>query len=228
MADWDIYIDERKDGSRLLALGALILHAGVAERVRLQLRRVISKREGSGCKIGEIHWSGLSEIEAAVAREWIEIFLSVPMTFFVHMRVREHETKASASLRLVEYLESETQVPGSLSRTRTTVHLDIDESDSAADLERLRSASGVLRVFRWESKGSLLLQLSDLLLGLAKLDRDSSHELPNGGQSKASLRKWNILDHARAEANRKADRQKRNAVVDLDENNRARFCLFGP
>src|SRR5437879_4911225 len=125
--DWDLFIDEVKDAGRLRAIGALVLESGIAEGLYFQLRRQIVKREGRG-RVGEVHWSALGKIEAAVAKEWISHFLGGPMMFFVLLRVKPRDTRPKAIQRLVKQLEDK-RVPGGLKRSSTTVHLDLDDAD---------------------------------------------------------------------------------------------------
>ena len=131
-------------------------------------------------------------------------------------------------MRLIEHLEADRRVPGRLIRGTSTVHLDIDDSDPANILRELRKSFGLLRAFKWDSKSSLLLQLSDLLLGLARADRDSSLDSPDPNTSftKAKERKKAVLEHARRVSREKAERGKLSAVIELDEYNKVRLCLL--
>lgn len=224
---WDLFIDDVKDGGTLKALGALVLHSGIAEGLYFQLCRQIAKREGRG-RVGEIHWSALGKIEAAVAKEWISHFLRGPMMFFVLLRVKSRETKLQAIQRIVQQLEDDERVPGGLNRSSTTVHLDLDDADPPDVLRSLRRKVGLLRAFKWDSRGSLLLQLSDVLLGIASADSDGSLTGPLDKLSEAARRKREILEHARTEARARASHGKFNAVLELDAGGRATYRLVEP
>jgi hypothetical protein len=162
-----------------------------------------------------------------VAKEWVTHFLSGPLMFFVYFRAKEGETKLEAFKRLIEHMEQDNRVPGGLWRKTTTLHLDIDTSDSRTILRELRRSFGLLRAFKWDSKGSLLLQLSDLLLGIAQADRASSLDTLDETASKAKQIKKEVLDHARSTALQKRSLNKINAVIEIDETNRVWHCLLG-
>ncbi|MGA2229469.1 MAG: hypothetical protein ABSH22_00955 [Tepidisphaeraceae bacterium] len=167
----DCFVDETKDpkdGGRVIALGVLIVESGVLESLHRQLENPIDQRAGCGAIVGEIHWREMGDIQAAVAKEWLSVFFSAPCTFFVHCRCLRDQTKSQTIKRLIESLEADPHVFGGLSRKLTTVHLDFDSADPPGMLEDLRRGFGLLRAFKWDSEGSRLLQLSDILLGVAK------------------------------------------------------------
>jgi len=90
----------------------------------------------------------------------------------------------------------------------------------------LRKQFGLLRAFEWDSKGSLLLQLSDILLGITQSDSDGSLDALNSTASEIKKRKKDILEHARSIVNQKAKLGKINAVFELDEYNKVTYRLL--
>lgn len=223
--NYDLFIDEVKDGGKLQELGALVINTDVVEGLYYQLQKAINKREGSEGKIGEIHWSNLTEIEAKVAKDWLNHFLNGPMMFFVFLQAKQMETKLKACERLIENLENDSKVPGGMVRSQTTIHLDIDRSDPNDILRNLRKTFGLLRAFKWDSKGSLLLQLSDLLLGIAKADSDGSLDELSKNDSVAKERKKSLLYHARSMAQDKYAKGNFNALIRIDKNDKIEYCL---
>ena len=73
----------RGDGGKLVALGVLFLEVDVLEGLDGLLRKPIVKIAGSGTRVGEVHWSKLSSLEAKVSGQWLASFLSGPLMFFV-------------------------------------------------------------------------------------------------------------------------------------------------
>lgn len=222
-AQMDCFVDEVKDGGTVISLGILIVEAGVLEGIDGALNRPIEKRTGSGATVGEIHWSKLGDLEAGVAKEWLTSFLQGPLMFFVLAPVLQDEDKAGTLKRVITVLEEDSRVMGGFSRQTTTVHFDTDSSDPKDLLRGLRREYGVLRAFKWDSKGSRLLQLCDLLLGIAThLSRGdaSACEAVSVGEQ----RRQNVVTFARSEAQRFARHGKVNAILELSKN-RPRFLL---
>jgi hypothetical protein len=185
----DCFVDEVKNGGTVTGLGVLLLEAGVTEGLDGQLNRPIAREQGKGHKIGEIHWSDMGEYEAEVAKQWLTYFLQGPLMFFVHAKGRAGESKAATLKRLIELLEADPHLPG-FHRSSTVVHFDTDSADPRDLLRDLRRGFGLLRAFKWNSKGSRLLQLSDLLLGIAShLTKPAVSATPG-----APLRRPNSVD----------------------------------
>jgi hypothetical protein len=226
-ADWDLFIDETKEGGKLKCLGVLALHAGVAEGIFAQLAKAKNALVSRGNKVGEIHWKDLGEVEAEVAQEWLSLFLGGPMMFFVVALCMPAETKETAVTRVLQALENDSRVPYGLARDRTTIHVDADSSDPPDMLRQLRSRFRLLRAFSWESKGSLLLQLCDLLLGIALADSSGSLNSLSPDASSRQKLKHRLLQYARCNAQARARRGKRNGVVLLQPGGGAEFLLLG-
>jgi hypothetical protein len=194
----DCFVDEVKAGGNVIALGVLVLEPGVLEGLHRGLEKPINQRIGCGATVGEIHWSKMGDLECGVAKEWVSHFFSAPCTFFVLCRCLENETKAGAIKRLIESLESDPRVYGGLSRQLTTVHLDFDSADPPDMLHDLRRNFGLLRAFKWDSKSTRLIQLSDVLLGVAQFAQsgvDVTDEL-----SKLQQRRNDVVAEARRQA----------------------------
>lgn len=223
---WDLFVDEVKNGAELRGIGALVLHADIAEGLYFVLRRAVSQREGAHGKIGEIRWSSLGNFETDVAQEWLTAFFSGPMAFFFFVRAKPGEAKMEACQRLVMHLERDARVPAGFDRHTCTLHLDIDDSDPKSILKDLRRNFGLLRAFKWDSKGSLLIQLSDLLLGIARTDRDGSLDALGPTPPEAQKRKKRLLEHARSTFSTLVAKRKMSAVMLLDECDRVTHCLL--
>jgi len=214
-ADWDLFIDEYKDGGKLLGIGAICLEAGVTPNLGQSLVKTKDKVQNSiGHKISEIHWTAMDHDRSEVALEWVNLFLSGPLMF--HTRLDITSTKDSVGTlvrRLVQILEANPKVKHGLVRGQTTVHLDYDSANTNAVLSRLRRSFGLLRAFQWHSRGSELIQLSDLLLGISVAE--TSKALPPGHkpQSKKQSFKVKVMEHIRNKAKHHAKNQKRNAIV---------------
>jgi hypothetical protein len=117
--------------------------------------------------------------------------------------------------RLITTLEVDSHIGGGLSRSATTVHFDTDDGDLTNLLRDLRRNFGLLRAFKRDSRGSRLLQLCDLLLGIStSLSRagtfSTSSLITVCGQRKQELIAW-----ARSEAKHFSVRGKINAVLEL-------------
>lgn len=205
-SSWDLYIDEIKCGGSVKALGVLAFEAGVVEGIYHKLSDAKNRLVGKGKRIGEIHWCDLDGTEVDLAKEWISFFFNGPMMFFALALCEKKEAKIDVVRRIVQALENDPHVPGGLNRGSTTVHLDIDSSDGKFILRSLRRSFGLLRAFSWDSKGSLLLQLSDVLLGIAYADHAKTLENPRS--NKATL-KHDVLIHARSMARQCAGRRPR-------------------
>lgn len=212
----DCFVDEVKDGGIVTGLGVLLLEAGVTEGLDGQLNRPIATAEGSGCKIGEIHWSDMHEYEANIAKQWLTYFLQGPMMFFVYAKSRVGESKADTLKRLILTLEADQYFLG-FHRSTTVVHFDTDRADHRGLLRDLRRNFGLLRAFKWNSKGSRLLQLSDLLLGITLYLTKPSTTSLDAQPSKGELLRQDIISILRSEATRFADHGKINAILLLDE-----------
>ena len=226
-ADWDLFIDETKEGGNLKCLGVLAFHAGVTEGIFSHLAEARNSIVSRGRKVGEIHWKDLGDAEAEVAEKWLLYFLGGPMMFFAAAFCKPKETKQAALTRVLQTLENDNRVPHGLARARTTIHVDADPSDPRDMLRQLRSRFGLLRAFSWESKGSLLLQLCDLLLGIALADSSGSLNNLSQGVSPRQKLKHRLLQHARSNTQVRAKRGKRNGVVLLRPGEGAEFLLLG-
>ena len=215
-AQLDCFVDEVKDGGKLVALGVLFLEVDVLEGLDGLLRKPLAKIAGTGTKVGEVHWSSLSPLEAKIAAQWLTSFLSGPLMFFVLALRQNRETKAETFKRLIEVLESDPRVPGGFSRRTTTVHFDADDSDPARLLRGLRRDFGMLRAFKWDSKGSRLIQLCDLLLGVTKHSLRASDVASQTTVTKAETLRQKLISDVKAVAADRAARGKINSLLVLD------------
>lgn len=215
---WDIFADEYKDNARLLGLGALCIHAGVQGVLYDLLAKAKDAcRSRNNCKIGQVQWKDLNQSELPVAKDWLNHFFRGPMMFFVRFdadMIGGRATIEGLVRGLIERLEDSPFVPGGLVRGATTLHLDYETSYSGNVLERMRSEFGLLRAFKWDSHGSELLQLTDLLLGISVAE--TSGRFPTTGSLPSSGRdsiKRQLVVHARQEAVRIERKGKRNVVL---------------
>lgn len=215
-AQMDCFVDEVKDGGKLVALGVLFLELDVLEGLDRLLRKPIVTLAGAGAEVGEVHWSSLSSLEAEVAMQWLTSFLSGPLMFFVLALRQNRETKAETFKRLVERLESDPRVPGGFSRRTTTVHFDANDSDPAKLLRSLRRDFGMLRAFKWASKGTRLIQLCDILLGVTNHSLRAPGLAPRRTISKAEARRQQLISGVKAVAADKAAHGKINSLLVLD------------
>jgi hypothetical protein len=221
----DCFVDEVKDGGKIIALGVLLMEVGVLEGMAHSLHEPIARLEGAGTKVGELHWAQLGKVDAMVAEEWLRNFFRAPLTFFVLVTKVGNESKAAMLKRLITVLEADARIRGGFSRTTTTIHFDTDESDPRSLLRDLRRDFGLLRAFKWDSKGSLLLQLSDLLLGIARqVMVEGTHGAQAGDVSERTRIRRDVISKARSIAQESADRGKVNGILVLD-NSTIRFLL---
>ena len=200
-ASWDIFGDEQKaaDGGAS-GVGLLVVEAGV---VCLLAQRLLSEKnqlEGVESKIGSVHWSKLQDREANLACRWLDVFFQAPLLFFGYIPVDE-DVRSQPRLELVkqaiEQLEADSRVPaGGLDRSLTTLHLDYDNGDARELHRQLVRDFGLLRAFHWSDRDSVLLQLSDLLLGIS--EREWSGRA--FGESKQEARKSRVFEYARKTA----------------------------
>jgi hypothetical protein len=222
--DWDLFVDEHKSGGKITLLGIVAVNAGTVEGLLKQLYSSRIKRAGRRVTVGEVKWSGLGKVEADVAREWLSFFLRGPLMFFALLESQPGETRAAGVRRFVELMEADPAVPGELDRKATTVHLDIDLSESHGTLKDLRRDFGLLRAFHWDSKSSLILQLSDLLIGLAAADASGELDVEEKDLSEGRKIRKGVLEHARSEARRLAG-PNRNAVIRINTDSQIRELL---
>ena len=180
--NWDLFCDETKLEGDVDAVGILALEVGVvsnltailiADRDRILNLRKVNNRE--------VHWVDIDTIEAEIARAWIASYFRTPMAFFIYVPASVAAgNRLTFVQRAVERLEADPRVPGGLTRGQTTIHLDYDSVD-VRQLWQLRRNFGLLRAFPWDSHGSPLLQLSDVLLGIC-------HSLYTGNPPANSVR----------------------------------------
>jgi hypothetical protein len=191
----------------------LAMDRGVLEALDHWLEDPIDRIQGRGVKVGEIHWSRLGDIEARVATEWLTSFFRAPFVFFLNAPAHLRERKDHVVSRMVAALKADPRVPGGFDPAYVAIHLDADRSDGASFLADTRQSLRLLRAYKWNSKGSRLIQLADLLLGITELIvKGQSSDPPSAGKA----RKQTILDHVRATAAESASRGKRNALLRLD------------
>ncbi len=212
-AAWDIFGDEQKaaDGEAT-GIGLLVVEAGVVGQLAQALLDEKNQLEGSGGRIGSVHWSDLRDREADLACRWLNRFFQGPLLFFVYIPVDE-EIGSQPRLQLVkqaiEQLEADPRVPGGgLDRERTTIHLDYDNKDARELHLQLVRGFGLLRAFHWSDRDSVLLQLSDLLLGISERDRSGTAF----GESRREANKKKAFDCARERARYYSARDKDNWV----------------
>ena len=212
-ASWDIFGDEQKaaDGGAS-AIGLLVVEAGVVCQLAQVLIREKDQLEGSAPGIGSVHWSDLGGREADLACLWINQFLRGPMQFFVYIPasgIVGSLPRLELVKRAIELLEADRYVPaGGLERARTTLHLDYDNRDAKELHLSLVRNFGLLRAFHWSDRDSVLLQLSDLLLGISERE----HSRRNFGQSNREARKSKVFACAKNKAVYYSERGKDNWV----------------
>lgn len=204
--NWDIFIDERKAKGQVVGIGALCLVPDTAASLQddlIKKKNEIESRLGHG--IGEIHWKGLDGEKSEVAVQWVNAFFGGPMMFYVKLDAyRKALSVITLTKVLVERLEQSPHVPGGLVRGKTTVHVDYDTATKAWMLIGLMRNFGLLRAFKWHSKGSEIVQLSDLLLGISTTE--STGSLPSGTcpTSKSELHRLRVMEHVRDIAKKKS------------------------
>jgi hypothetical protein len=212
-ASWDVFGDEQKaaDGGAS-GLGLLVVEAGVVCQLAQALLDEKNQLEGSGGRIGSVHWSDLRDRETDLGCSWLNRFFQGPLMFFVYVPVA---AQASSHPRLelvkqaIEQLERDHRVPaGGLHRGRTTLHLDYDNQDARELHLRLVREFGLLRAFHWSDRDSVLLQLADLLLGISERERSGRAF----GESRREGNKQRLFDCARERARYYSARDKNNWV----------------
>lgn len=193
-ANWDLFGDETKLDGGIAAIGLICLEAGLVSQVMQHLiadrDRILNLARQKGTR--EVHWKDMDQLEADIALEWIDRYFRTPLMFFVYI---PSYSIGAGRLELVKNaiarLETDPHVPHGLARSQTTLHLDYDSFD-IREFWRLQREFGLLRAFPWDSHGSPLLQLSDVLLGI-------SHSLYTGSQPPDSNRgrqHQRVIDHA--------------------------------
>lgn len=196
---WDIFGDEVKapDGGAS-GIGLLIVEAGVVGLFTQKLLDNKNRLEGSETGIGSVHWSSLSDRKAKLACCWLNSFFQAPLVFFVYIPVDiGSQSRLELVKQTIEKLEQDIRVPGNgLSRGQTTLHLDYDNSDARFLHQQLVRDFGLLRAYHWSDRDSVLLQLSDLLLGISKRERSGQ----TFGSSKGDKRKQRVIEYARERA----------------------------
>ncbi|MBI4570256.1 MAG: hypothetical protein HY719_17830 [Planctomycetes bacterium] len=224
---WDIYVDERKDSSgHPSEIGLLVLEAGVAcclgallfkEKDRLRCQK--TKHLGSKCPIGSLHWTDMKSLEAELACRWIDRFLAGPLMFFVLAAAgRDPRSRLCQVMQAVERLECDPLVPGGLSRGTSTVHLDFDVQDAKSAHVELVRGFGLLRAFPCNDRGSELLQLADILLGISY---QAWHESPFGTSEHEKRRKSVYIHTFQAIRHLQTNRRRANAIVVLGSDGKA-------
>ena len=201
---WDIYVDERKDGSKITDLGFLCISRNLSSQFFNSLLQISNskwqsfiKSNGSARKsIGEIHWKKMDWVQHQVALEWLERFFNGPMIFFVYYpQLKSNKSRVDLIHEVVQRLEDDQRVPKRLQREKTTVHVDYDSSD-VKDLWKSERLFRLLRVFPWDSKGSPLLQLTDILLNICSYKHKNLTIKNNSSTSNSGLRKIALLEAA--------------------------------
>lgn len=195
---WDIFVDEHKaaDG-RASGIGLLVVEAGVVDLLSHVFLTEKNQLEGSGGKIGSVHWSNLKDREANLACRWLDRFFNAPLVFFVYIPVGE-DVGSQPRLELVKkaitQLEADSRVPaGGLHRSRSVLHLDYDNMDARKLYLQLVREFGLLRAYHWSDRDSVLLQLSDLLLGISERE----HSRRGFAESRREATKNKVLEYAR-------------------------------
>jgi hypothetical protein len=218
--DWDIFVDEHKDGGRVVAIGALCLEAGVTPNLQDTLVKEKSRVENRlGHGIGEIHWKRLDGGKSDIAVRWMNAFLSGPMMFYVRFDAfRRGSSVVNLTKALVERLERSLAVPGGLERDKTTVHVDYDTANTGHLLASLRRDFGVLRAFKWHSHGSELIQLSDVLLGITLAESNGALPSNHCPVSRAEKHRLKVMEYVRVFAKKRAARGKRNHMLVMHGN----------
>ncbi|XDD49690.1 hypothetical protein AB3N59_15035 [Leptospira sp. WS92.C1] len=118
-------------------------------------------------EIGEIHWSDLNDSKYKVAMKWIESFFNSPMTFFMMYSQKKYtKTRKEIIETVIPLLETNNKIPEGFSRLNTTLHLDYENSD-VREIWMLERIFRMLRAYPWDSRGSPLIQLCDILLNVA-------------------------------------------------------------
>ena len=114
VANWDLYVDEVKDGGTIRHLGVLLLETGAREILHHLLLKEKNFLSGKG-RLGEVHWSNLKKRETELAERWLARFLGGPMMFFV--RVDPPSTSGATSKvelvkDLVTHMEASPHIRG--------------------------------------------------------------------------------------------------------------------
>ena len=198
---WDIFVDEQKaaDGEAS-GIGLLVVGAGVVVPFINALLAEKNQLEGSGGRIGSVHWTDLKDLEADLACRWLDRFFNAPLVFFLYVPVGE-DVGSQPRLELVKQaiaqLEADSHVPaGGLHRDRTVLHLDYDNRDARELYVQLVLTYGLLRAYHWSDRDSVLLQLTDLLLGISERERFGR----GFGESRREAIKHKVFDSAREKA----------------------------
>lgn len=145
-------------------------------------------------KLGSPHWVEMKEHMDTVATAWLDKFFSGPLMFFVYAPARAATSRLDLVTAVIERLERDPRVPYGLERSSTTIHLDYDHQD-AQDLDmRLVRDFRLLRAFHWNDRGSPLLQLADLLLGMSS----RLHSPRSPPASDAEARRLGVMASAKA------------------------------
>ena len=169
VANWDLFGDEVKLGGTVSAVGLLAIEAGVVPTLTAHLIRDLDRvfNDHRDDTRREVHWVDLDAVEKRIAEQWISTYYRAPMVFFLFIpSAWTRGNRLDLVRAAIQRLEGDPRVPYGLSRSQTTVHLDYDSFD-VNELGRLKREFGLLRAFPWDSHGSPLLQLTDVLLGLS-------------------------------------------------------------
>lgn len=167
---WILCVDETKDDGRIAAIGVLVVQHTVAPQARAVLEKERARFEDEhNITVGELKWTKLkSAAKAALTGICIERYLQAPLMFFITVRAAddEHVSRFDLVKRAVIHLEGNPRVPGGLTRGRTTLILDHDDLDSRT-FEDEAAAFGLMFAEESDSRSDPLLQLADVLLGIA-------------------------------------------------------------
>lgn len=215
MGNWDIFVDEQKNGGKIRCIGALFVEKGVTAQIEetlLKERDRVANR--TKAKVGSVHWAELGDIEAQVATAWLEAYARAPLCFFVRVDAVAPDMKIHLFERLKEHLDRSDRVPGGFASANATVHLDRDRADDAATRRALRRDLGFRDAYGWDDKGSPLNQLVDLLMGIAEAEHTGHLDTSD---SKAAARKKQVLEGARASFQSAANEGKRNRLILLGD-----------
>lgn len=202
MSYWEMFVDEQKHKHKFLSIGILVLHKNTLCQLYAQMIKTRDRVQNvHGAKIGEVHWSALNVGKADLACAWLDDFFHAPMAFFAYVpNLDNYESRFDLVAEAVERFESDSCIPSGFDRRHATVHVDYDSDISMLD-NVLSREFGLLRAYPWDSKGSPLLQLSDVLLGIAATE---SGNAPVNPESKKGSLRLKIVEHAIEENRRKS------------------------
>lgn len=218
-ANWDIFGDEQKAANgRPSAIGLLCVERGVVCQLAQHLLVAKSKLQGTGRDVGSPHWRELKERQDELLVRWLDIYFEAPCVFFVYVPSTSATSRLDLVAGAIERLEGDSRVLHGLDRKHTTLHLDYDNQDARELDMRLVRRFGLLRAFHWNDRGSPLLQLTDVLLGIAERDYTGR----GFAKSACEDRRRRVVEHARQVFTRK----RRNHVVAYEPSGETRTLLL--